>query len=207
VENGCKYGRLAGGRWGIGAAEGVEDGEQWRGDEDSPGRDEDAEDDGAEERRPPGDAGGAVQDVGADDEAFEDGDEGVEAEDEAEVPAVGVIGKGDGEDGADEGEHAAEAGDELEEGGEDGPEGSERDAEDLETDEPEGGYDEGVEGDGAAPVEEGAAGGADVGLLGAGIEPGKVWPGGGGMGGGGGGLRGSRSGMLVIWMRRWLRAE
>jgi len=158
-------GRLGRAGWGLGlgAAKGVDDGEQGRGDEDSPGWDEDAEHDGAEECGPPGDAGGAVEDVGSDDEAFEDGDEAIETEDVAEaVPVVaGLNGERGGQDGTNDGEHATEAGDELAEGSDDGPEGGEGDVEEFEADEPEAADDEGVEGGGAAPVEEGSAGGAE----------------------------------------------
>ena len=59
---------------GRGTAEGVNNCEQGRGDEDSPRGNEDTEDDGAEEGSPPGYAGSAVENVRTDNEAFEGGD-------------------------------------------------------------------------------------------------------------------------------------
>lgn len=93
-----------------------------------------------------------MQNVGADDEAFKDDDDAVEAEDQAETPFV-VSGDGYGEHRADEGNHAAEGGDDLEQAAEDCPEWSEGDADQLQSDQPENSYDEGVERGGAPPVE------------------------------------------------------
>src|SRR6266478_3326182 len=101
-----------------------------------------------------------MQDVGADDEAFEDDDQAVEAENEAEAPPVVVVGgDGYGDHGADEGDHASEGGDDLQEAAEDRPEGRPWDADEFEAYEPEDAYDERIEGGCAPPVDERAAGG------------------------------------------------
>ena len=125
-------------------------------------RDDDAEDDGAEEGGPPGDACGAVEDVGLDDEAVEDGDEGVEAEEVAEaVPVVAFVdGEEEGEDGADKAEGGADAGDELAESANEGPERCPGDVQEPEADPPEEADNKGVEGGGLPPAEERAAYGA-----------------------------------------------
>ena len=97
-----------------------------------------------------------MQDVGTDDEAFEDDDEAVETEDEAEAPLI-VAAEGYGEDGADEGDHAAVGRDDLQQAAEPGPERGEGDVDEFEADKPEDSDDEGVEGGSAPPVHEGGA--------------------------------------------------
>ena len=145
--------RLGLGRLGSsGLAEGEDDRQQRRCEENSPEGDDDAEYDGAEEGSPPGDLGCAVQNVRADDEAFEDNDQTVESEHQAEAPFV-VAAEGNGEDWADESDHASEGGDDLEEAAKDCPEGRPRNTDEFEADEPENTDDESVERGGSPPVE------------------------------------------------------
>lgn len=95
-------------------AEGEEDREKRWCEEDSPERDENAEQNGTEQCSPPGDSCGAMKDVWTDDEAFEDDDEAVESEYQTEAPLV-VSAEGNGQNWTDEGDHSSICGDELQE--------------------------------------------------------------------------------------------
>ncbi len=143
-------------------AEGEDDREQRWGEENSPERNDDAEHDRAEEGGPPGDLGRAVQYVRADDETFEDNDQAVESEYEAEAPFV-VSAEGYREDRADEGDHAAEGGDDLEQAAEDCPEWSPRNTDQFQAYEPENADDQRIEGGRSPPVEQRIAGGLEMG--------------------------------------------
>ncbi len=82
--------------------------------------DDDAQRYGSEEGSPPGNLRRAVQDIGADDKAFKDGDQAVETEYQAKTPFV-MPAEGHCEHWTDEGDHASEGGDDLEQAAKDRP--------------------------------------------------------------------------------------
>jgi len=137
-------------------AEGEDHGQQWRREQDSPERDEDAQNDRTEEGCPPGDLRCAMQHVRTDNEAFEDDDQAIEAENKAEAPLV-VSAEGDRENRADKRDHASEGRDDLEQAAEDRPERSEGHMDQLQPDKPQNTDDERIECGGSPPVEQRSA--------------------------------------------------
>jgi len=140
-------------------AVGVEQCEQGGGDEDSPERPEDSEDDGGKDRRPDGDLGRSPHDVGLEQEAIEQGDDDVKDEHAERVLPVHPF-NGGGENRSEQSEDRAEMRHDLKDGSEQRPEWSERDVEDVESDEPENADGERVEELGDGPVLERVAGNA-----------------------------------------------
>ena len=143
-------------------AEGVENGQQRRAEKDSPERDNDAEQDGHEDRRPDRDARGPLEKPGLKQKLVDDDDDGVEAEDKSETLEV-FPSENDGDYGEDDGDDTSEVGDEGHETADEGPNRSERNVKDGEADPPENGDTQRFDGNGAPPVQKSCAGGSSVG--------------------------------------------
>jgi hypothetical protein len=144
-------------------AEGVDDREERWCEQDSPERNHHSQNQRNEERRPDGYAGDALHEHRLQQKLVDDDDDRVEAEQVEQALHVAAA-EEDGEDRAEQADDRSEVGDEGHDPGDERPDGGERDMNEEQSDQPQDRAAEGLDGDGAPPVDEGLSGGGRMGF-------------------------------------------
>ena len=146
---------------GLGLAEGIDDGEKRRCEQDSPEGDDDAQQDGHKNGGPDGHARDALEQPGLQQKLVDDDDDRIKTQHKAQAIKVASA-EEDHHDRKDDGDDASKVGDEGHESADERPERRERYTEERKADPPEDGDAESFNGNGAPPVDERSSGYAGV---------------------------------------------